>query len=89
MINAQDTGYEENCSVRFPERIVASLSPTDRKIESFGRLLCFDWSSPPPVANLFQTLATSVFEKTYMMTGVFKFMDVGPDLGLPSLVMSR
>jgi hypothetical protein len=43
----------------------------------------------PPVADFLQTSAPGVLEEANAMAGVFKFVDVGPDLGLPTLVVRR
>ena len=36
-----------------------------------------------PVADFSQAFAYGVFEKSYLVAGVFEFVDVGPDFGLP------
>ena len=38
---------------------------------------------PAPVADLAQAFADCVLKESYFMAGVFEFVDVGPDLGLP------
>src|SRR5579864_434497 len=40
-----------------------------------------------PVADFLQTTAASMLEKPYPVAGVLKFVDVGPDLGFPIVLM--
>jgi hypothetical protein len=42
---------------------------------------------PPPVANFLQPAPAGVFEQADEVAGVFEFVDVGPDLGLPTLLV--
>ena len=36
-----------------------------------------------PIPNFAEAFADSVFEESYFVAGVFEFVDIGPDFGLP------
>ena len=50
-------------------------------------VLCGFGLSSPPIADFLQSLAAGVFKKAHPMARVFEFVDVGPNLGLPSLLV--
>jgi len=42
---------------------------------------------PAPIANFAEAFADGVFEESYFVAGVFEFVDVGPDFGLPRQIV--
>ena len=42
---------------------------------------------PAPVADLLQTLAARMLKQAHAMAGMFKLVDIGPDLSLPAFFM--
>jgi hypothetical protein len=42
-----------------------------------------------PIADFFQAPAARMFEEANMMPRMLEFMDIGPDLGLPALLVDR
>jgi hypothetical protein len=73
-------GLSARCeAVPFPRAIGENQVRT--RLEIGGRTMSGGVAAPIP--NFAEAFADSVFEESYFVAGMFEFVDIGPDFGLP------